>query len=46
MDALHPQRILRGDRGDRGHRMAAEHRDRLDIGLDTRAAAAIGPGND
>ncbi len=45
MDALHAQRVLRGDRGDRRHRMAAEHRDRLDIGLGPRAAAAIRPGD-
>jgi hypothetical protein len=41
----HAERVLRGDRGDRGHRMTAEHRDRLDIGLNTGAAARIRPGN-
>jgi hypothetical protein len=46
MHRLHAQRILRGDRGNRGHRVAAEHGNGLDIRLDTRAAAAVGPGND
>ncbi len=30
MHRLHPQRVLRGDRGDRGHGMAAQHRHGLD----------------
>jgi hypothetical protein len=30
---LHAQRILRGDGGDRGHRMAAQHRHCLDVRL-------------
>src|SRR3546814_1175850 len=46
MDALHAERVLRGDRGDRGHRVAAEHRHRLDVGLNPGAAAAVGPRND
>ncbi len=46
VDRLHAERVLRGDRGDRGHGMAAEHRDGPDVRLDTRAAARIGPGND
>src|SRR3546814_18763454 len=45
-DAPHPHRILRGDRGDRGHRVTAEHRYRPDIGLNPRAPAAVGPGDD
>jgi hypothetical protein len=40
------ERVLRGDRSDRGHRVAAEHRDGLDIGLDASAATRIGTGND
>ena len=43
---LHAERVLRGDRGDRGHRVAAEHGHRLDVGLDARAAAAVGAGDD
>ena len=46
MDGADPFRILGGDGGDRGHGMAAEHGDRLDIGLDAGAAAAVGPGDD
>ena len=37
--------VLRGQRGDRGHGVAAERRDRLDVGLDARAAAGIGSGD-
>ena len=40
------ERVLRGDRGDRGHRVAAEHGDGLDVGLNPRAAARIRAGDD
>ena len=40
------ERVLGGDRGDRGHRVAAEHRHGLDVGLDAGAAAGIGAGDD
>ncbi len=46
VNALHAEGILRGDGRDRGHRVAAEHGDRLDIRLDARAAARIGAGDD
>ena len=46
MDGAHAQRVLSGDRGDRGHRVAAEHGDGLDVGLDPGAAAGIRSGND
>ncbi len=46
MDRPHAQRVLRGDRGDGGRRMAAEHRHRADIGLDSRSPARIGAGDD
>src|SRR3546814_4485680 len=34
VDGMDGQRILRGQRGDRGSRIAAERCDRLDVGLD------------
>ena len=46
VDRADPERVLRGDRGDRGHRVAAEHGDRLDVGLDARAAARVRAGDD
>ena len=46
MDRGDAQRVLGGDGGDRGHRMAAEHGDGLDIGLDAGPAAGVGPGDD
>src|SRR3546814_10193766 len=50
MDALHAalnsQGILCRDRGDRGHRMAAQQRHGPDIRLDARAPATIGPSDD
>ena len=36
-----PQSVLCGDRGDGRHRMAAEHGDGLDVGLDAGTAAGI-----
>jgi hypothetical protein len=45
LDRLHPAGVLRGHRGDRGHRVAAEHRDGLDVRLDARAARAVGAGD-
>ena len=44
--AVTPSGVLRGDRGDRGHRVAAEHGDGLDIRLNPRAAARIRAGDD
>ena len=41
-----PAGVLGRDCGDRRHRVAAEHGDGLDVRLNTRSAAAVGPGND
>ena len=38
--------VLRGQRSDRRRRIGVEHRHRLDVGLDTGAAARIRPGDD
>jgi hypothetical protein len=46
MDGADADRVLRRDRRDGRHRVTAEHRDRLDIGLNAGAAAGIGTGND
>src|SRR3546814_3341362 len=40
------ERILRGDSGDSGHRMAAQQGHRLDVGLNPGAAARIRSGDD
>src|SRR5579883_333187 len=45
-DAEDAARVLRGERGDRRGRIPAQRRHRLDIGLDTRAAARIGSSDD
>ena len=45
MHAVHAQRVLRGQRGDRGRGVAAERGDRLDVGLDAGAAAGIRSGD-
>ena len=45
-DAVDPLGVLRGQRGDRGRREGAEHRHRLDVGLNAGAAAGIGAGDD
>ena len=37
--------VLGGNRGDGGHRMAAQHRDRFDVGLNARTAARIRAGD-
>ena len=42
MHGIDAKRILRGNRGNRRHRMPAEHRHRLDISLNPRPAAAVG----
>ena len=36
VDRVHAQRVLRGQRGDRGRGIGAERGDRLDVGLDAR----------
>ena len=46
MDRLNAVGILGGQRRDRGRRIAAQRRYRLDVGLDPGAAAGIGTGND
>ena len=42
--AMHARRVLRGQRGDRGHGEAAQRGHRLDVGLDAGAAAGIRAG--
>ena len=42
----HAPRVLRGQRGDRRRRIAAERGHRLDVGLDAGAAAGVRPGDD
>ena len=46
MHAMHAQRVLRRQRGDRRRGKAAQRGDRLDVRLDARAAAGIGAGDD
>ena len=46
VNGIDAQRVLRGNRRDRRHRMATQSRNRLDVGLYTRTAAAIRPGDD
>ena len=43
--ALDPDRVLRGDRGDRRHPVHAAARERLQVGLDAGAAAGVGAGD-
>ncbi len=43
MDSLDAQRVLGGYRRDGGHRVPAEHRYRLDIGLNSRSATKSDP---
>ena len=43
--ALHAQRVLRGDRGEHAHAVHAERQHRLQVGLDARTAAGVGPGD-
>jgi hypothetical protein len=45
-DVLHSERVLGGDRRDRGHGVAAQHRHRFDVGLDAGAASGVGTGDD
>ena len=45
-DAEHALGVLRGQRGDGGHGVAAQRRDRLDVGLHAGAAAGIRAGDD
>ena len=42
---LHSGRVLRGQRGDRCHRVHAVHGHGLQVRLDTGAAAAVASGN-
>ncbi len=46
MHGRHANRVLGRDGGDRRHRMAAKHGHRLDVGLNARAAAAVGACDD
>ena len=46
MHRIDTQRVLRSDGRNRGHRVPAEHGYRLDIRLNTSAAAAVGPSDD
>ena len=43
--ALDPDRVLRRDRGDRGHPVHAAARERLQVGLDAGAAAGVRAGD-
>ena len=45
MDGGHADRVLRGDRGDRCRPVNAGRRERLEVGLDARAAAGVRPGD-
>ncbi len=45
VDGAHALGVLRGDRGDRGHAVAAQRAEGLEVGLDAGAAAAVGAGN-
>ena len=45
VDARHAERVLRGQRGDGRHAVAAERREGLEVGLDAGAAAAVGAGD-
>ncbi len=46
MDGVNAQRVLRRQRGNRGHGEAAERAHRLDVGLNAGTAAGIGAGDD
>jgi hypothetical protein len=39
------QRVLRGHGGDRGHAVAAQRAEGLEVGLNARATATVGAGN-
>ena len=45
VDGLHPLGVLRGQRGDGGHAVAAQSAEGFQIGLDACAAAAVRTGN-
>ena len=45
MDAHHPARILRGQRGDRTHPVYPKHGEGFEIGLDAGSTARVGTGN-
>jgi len=45
VDAGHTERVLRRQCGDRGHPVAAERREGLEVGLDAGAPAAVGAGD-
>jgi hypothetical protein len=45
VDGLHAQRVLRGERGDGAGAVAAQRGKGFQVGLDARAAAAVGTGN-
>ena len=45
VDGLHPLGVLRGERGDGGHAVAAQSAEGFQIGLDACAAAAVRTGN-
>ena len=45
VDGGHADRVLRGDRGDRGHPVDAAGRERLQVGLDAGAAAGVRAGD-
>ena len=42
VNARHPQRVLRSERGDRCHAVAAQRGKSFEVGLDARAAATVG----
>ena len=45
MDGRHDARVLRGEGGNDGQTVSAERRERLEVGLDARAAAGVGAGD-
>ena len=45
MDGLHTQRVLRGERGHHRAAVDSQGREGLQVGLNARAAAAVGAGD-